>query len=262
MTSLRILSMGWGVQSFAMAAMVALGEIPPVAYAVHADTGHEASGTYAHAKKWTPWLEERGVHVVTVKSARNDVVEDKNAVMIPAFTVDPITGKPGQIRRECTGHWKITPIRRFLRTIVKPTPGAVESLQGISLDEFQRMRTSDVGYIVNAYPLVELRITRADCVTWLEAHGLDVPPKSACTFCPYHSLASWREMKRVGGSDWARAIAVDEAIRQKGSNSQKGELFVHPARRPLAQAVDIPEDHGAKQLTLDEAPCDSGYCFT
>ena len=58
---LRVLSLGWGVQSWTLAAMIALKELPLVDYAVHADTTHEHEGTYAHAAKWTPWLEERGV---------------------------------------------------------------------------------------------------------------------------------------------------------------------------------------------------------
>jgi len=55
---LKILSLGWGVQSWALAAMAALGEIPKPDFAVHADTTHEMEGTYAHAAKWTPWLED------------------------------------------------------------------------------------------------------------------------------------------------------------------------------------------------------------
>jgi hypothetical protein len=31
------ISLGWGVQSFTLAAMVALGELPPVDVAIHAD---------------------------------------------------------------------------------------------------------------------------------------------------------------------------------------------------------------------------------
>ena len=61
---LTVLSLGWGVQSWTLAAMVALKELPPVDCAIHADTTHEASGTYEHAKKWTPWLEDQGVLVV------------------------------------------------------------------------------------------------------------------------------------------------------------------------------------------------------
>ena len=261
---LMILSLGWGVQSWTLAAMVALEELPPVDYAIHADTTHEHKGTYEHAAKWTPWLGEHGVTVVTVLANRPDVVrEDWGAsTLIPAFSTGITTGDRGQIRRQCTHDWKIMPIRRFIRSVIdRPTPGAVPSLQGISYDEWRRMRTSDVKYIENKYPLVDMRMTRSDCVAWLQSHQLDVPPKSACVFCPFKNIDSWKELKRQGGEDWQYAVAADTAIR----NKRVGHghlLYVHPARKPLAEAVNIPEDHGAYQSELDlEAPCDSGHCF-
>jgi hypothetical protein len=265
---LRIISLGWGVQSWTLAAMAALGELDPVDYAIHADTTHEAAGTYAHAAKWTPWLEAHGVKVLTVFADSTTVVENNaaKAVTIPAFTTDG-NGSRGQIKRQCTQDWKIAPIRRALRGLIgRPRPGAVHSIQGISFDEWHRMRTSDVQYIENLYPLVDRRITRLGCINWLEAHELDVPPKSACTFCPYHSLSYWGMLKRGGGDDWGEAVAVDNAIRHKREIHGKSGmlLYVHPARLPLSEAVSIPEDIGARQLGLfeEEQPCDSGYCFT
>ncbi len=266
---LTILSLGWGVQSFTLAAKMALEEIERADFLVHADTDHERSATYEFARRWTPWLGERGLNVVTVGGGRTDAVVEAgvSSVMIPAFTTDRETGSRGQVRRQCTHDWKIMPIRRFIRSElegrgIKKAPGVVASWMGISLDEFQRMRDSDVKYIVNEYPLVDQRISRADCEFWLRQHDLEVPPKSSCTFCPYRSLASWKELKRAGGADWEEAVAVDNAIRDK---RPKAELFVHPYRKPLEQAVRIPEDEGAEQLALEielEQPCDSGHCYT
>ena len=257
---LTYLSLGWGVQSFTLAAMVALGELPPVDLAIHADTTHEARGTYAHAQKWTPWLGEHGVKVVTVTADNTEVVRawaNSRSVMIPAFTLAP-DGSPGQVRRQCTHDWKLTPIRRYLRQLIpNPKPGAVECWQGISLDEWHRMRDSDVKYIKNVYPLVDQRMTRRDCISWLLAHGLGVPPKSACVFCPYHALGHWKAMKAEGGADWTLSLAVDETVRDR---RPAHELFVHSARKPLAEAVRIPEDAGGRQLELD-LPCDGGVCF-
>jgi len=268
---LRTLSLGWGVQSWTLAAMVALGELPPIDYAIHADTTWEHQATYEHAAKWTSWLEEHGVRVITVRGKRTEVIAswaNSISVMIPAFTVDRLSQSHGQIKRQCTHDWKIMPIRRFLRERlqemgVRALPGAVESLMGISLDEFTRMRSSDVLYVVNSYPLVDARVTRPDCSTWLEGHGLPVPPKSSCVFCPYHKIASWKELKRAGGSDWETAVEVDVTIRDRRPNAQ---IFVHPARLPLPQAIKIPEDHGARQMSLEDlwrndAPCDGGFCF-
>lgn len=261
----RILSMGWGVQTWALAAMMALREIPLVDYLVFADTGHEGHGTYEFRAQWEPWLLEHGLRVVTVRADNTDVVREdwgNGAVMIPAFTVAHRDGAAGQVGRQCTHDWKITPIRHFVRAELKarglsPTPGIVESQMGISLDEWSRMRNSDVAYITNSYPLVDRRIKRADCIQWLQQHVLPVPPKSACTFCPYKSRAAWQETKRTSGHDWDESVAVDNAIRDK--RPVHGLLYIHSMRKPLAQAVAIPEDVGASQLSFDDV-CDSGIC--
>ena len=116
-------------------------------------------------------------------------------------------------------------------------------------------------YIVHKYPLVEKRLTRADCINWLRSHNLDVPVKSGCVFCPYNSMGRWKALKREGGVDWKLAVAVDTLIRDK---RPKCQVFVHPGRKPLAQAIRIPEDEGAKQIAMDfdaEATC-GGHCHT
>ena len=265
------LSLGWGIQSWTIAAMIALGELPSIDLAIHADTGHEASGTYDHARRWTPWLEQHGLKVVTVKPQDNNVLstawrtpDEHGHVQIPAFSADKEDpGSQGQIPRQCTRYWKIQPMHRYVRSLLppgRPKPGAIHSWQGISWDEYHRTRTSDVQYIQNVYPLVELtptRMTRADCIQWLTAHGLEVPPKSACVFCPFHRITQWKQMKKQGGPDWRQAVETDKLIRNV---RRKHLLYVHQSKLPLETAVTIPEDHGATQMEL-ELPCDSGHCF-
>lgn len=259
---LKVISLGWGVQSWTLVAMAALGELEPVHAAIHADTYWEKEKTYEFVRMWEPWLRQHGVRVVTVGD-RKQAVEKVNTQWtdIPAFTATP-SENGGMLRRQCTQRWKIEPIRKFLREELarlglSKTPGVVESWQGISLDEFTRMRTSDVRWLVNRYPLVDLRMTRQDCITWLNRHDLPTPPKSACVFCPYQNRQAWQELKRAGGSDWNTAVSIDAAIRHV---RPPYDLFVHPARLPLEQAVTIPEDTGMMQPSLlDE--CDSGYCF-
>jgi hypothetical protein len=139
--------------------------------------------------------------------------------------------------------------------------GIIEQWLGITRDEWRRAKDSDVKYIEHRYPLLELGMTRGDCLNWLKKHGLPTPGKSSCTFCPYHNAAMWAELKRQNGPDWKEAIKIDEAIRDK---RPPYPLFVHSARIPLVEAVDIPEDYGVKQLSMfddDDAECDSGYCF-
>ncbi len=264
MSDMYVMSLGWGVQSWTLAAMMALNQIERVDYLVHADTKHERQGTYEFREKWEPWLGEHGLDIVTVTGERTDAVRDDwadGSVLIPAFTINK-EGGPGQVRRQCTHDWKITPIRRFVRSKLKErgvpvTPDVVRVAIGISRDEWHRMRDSDVAYITNVFPLIDARLTRLDCISWLQANDLPVPPKSSCTFCPYRSLASWKELKTTGGPDWQEAVDVDAAIRDRRDGF---ELFVHPGRTALADAVTIPEDFGASQPELEG--CDSGYCWT
>lgn len=299
MNKLTVISLGWGVQSWTLAAMSALEELPPVDFAIHSDTTWERQSTYEFAAQWTPWLAERGVNVVTVndQDVAGAVVDQWGGTFIPAYTLTPasihdghtwevneetdetewvfdpdlvgttVTGKNGQLRRQCTNRWKITPMRRQIaaeldRRGLSKTPGIVQQWLGITLDEWRRAKDSDVQYIKHVFPLLDRKMTRGDCIAWLAKNGLPAPDKSACTFCPYHNRLAWEQMKREGGADWQQAVEVDAAIRDK---RPPFPLFVHPTRVPLEDAVRIPEDYGAEQLEMfsgdDDDECDSGYCF-
>lgn len=250
------LSLGWGVQSWTLAAMSALGELPHLDVAIHADTTHERAATYAFAAQWTPWLEQHGVPVATVVNdsrSGTDIVVGGGEIMIPAYT-----NGTGRIRRQCTGDWKIDPIRRYLQAHRNRQP--VELWLGISTDEWQRAKDAPVKYITHVYPLLDAGMSRADCREWLEAHDLSVPGKSSCTICPFQTRKSWQEMKRANGTDWQQAVEADAVIRNV---RPPDALYVHPACLPLEQAVIIPEDFGMSQgsFGLEDAECDSGYCF-
>jgi hypothetical protein len=268
MSELTVISLGWGLQSTTLAFMSALGELPKVDFVIHSDTTHERAATYQYAEQWAPWLEERGIPVITASdpAAAGQIVAPDGGLFAPVYTTQE-SGGAGQLMRTCTQRWKIAPMRRWLSGVmeersISKTPGAVELWLGISLDEWSRAKTSDVAYITHRFPLLERRMSRQDCLDWLTAHDLPSPGKSACHFCPYHSATYWQQMKRENGPDWHAAIAVDAAIRHKRPGY---ESFVHNSRKPLEQAVVIPEDFGASQLELldidESVPCDSGHCF-
>ena len=254
---MRVISLGWGVQSFALAAMSALGELPPVDAAIHADTTHERRETYEFAAKWTPWLEERGVKVVTVNNGRRTVIDAWGGMMLPAFAAWPTGEASGMMRRQCTHDWKVAPIKRWLQK--NRNTEAIDLWIGITLDEWDRMRTSDVQYIQNAYPFIELLErpwTRGMVMRWLRDNDLEIPVKSSCVFCPYHDHATWREIKLSGNGDWKKAVEVDRTIRDKRPGYK---CYLHAQRTPL-EDVDLrnEQDHG--QLELWGQEC-TGLCF-
>jgi hypothetical protein len=251
---ISVLSLGWGVQSFTLAAMAALDEIEKPDLVVFADTTHENASAYELADKFTPWLGERGITVDTVQAKKTSVKNSKGEIRIPAFS-----------KNICTGLWKISPVRKLVSAKLKEhglkkTPDVAEMWLGITTDEWQRMRDANVKWVKNRFPLIERRMSRMDCITWLESKDLPVPDKSGCVFCPYMKTAYWKKSKSNQQSgDWQHAVEVDKNIRT--SSAAPGyERFVHRSAVPLSDAVTIPEDFGAAQSSFDE--CDSGFCWT
>lgn len=242
---MRVISLGWGVQSTTLAVMAALGDIDPVDVIIHADTTHERAATYEYAAYLTPWLEERGVRVVTVKADETGVINRKGGVMIPAYIEDG-----GVFDRQCTSDWKVAPIRRWLQT--NRNKGPVDMLLGISLDEYRRIKPSGVKYITNHYPLIDKRMTRQDCRMYLARAGVRTPPRSACVFCPFQSKNEWRSLAI---EDYAKALMIDHKIRKA---RPPRDLFVCVQRKPLNEC-DLLSDEDKGQLSLWENECE-GLC--
>lgn len=278
---LRILSLGAGVQSTTVLLMALHDEFPHRPdCAIFADTGWEPQAVYDHLA-WLETTAEAGglpVYRVTAGNLKQDVLDSvarrRKRVANPPFFVRnrdeageyPTPDRGGMLWRNCTKEYKIDPIRRKLRTLAEGRVGSsrlpagcIEQWFGISYDEWRRMRTSDVAYIVNHYPLVERRLTRRDCIQWLTRHGYRVPPKSACLGCPYHSTETWRRMKENQPAEWTETVAFDRAIR-RGLPGVKGEAFVHRSLIPL-DLVDLraPSERGQQSLPGFDDEC-SGHC--
>lgn len=267
---LRVLSLGAGVQSTTLALMAAHGVVGPMPdCAIFADTGWEPRAVYEHLD-WlmSPNVLPFPVHVVSAGSIRSDLVKAANGgrwASIPAFVRSALGGKAevGMIRRQCTKEYKIVPIRRKVRELAgltrrrSPDHPIVEQWIGISLDEVIRMKPSFESWQVNRWPLVEQRMSRQDCLTWLRRYGYPEPPKSSCIGCPFHSDAMWRAMRDDDAEAWADAIAVDRMIRS-GLRGVRGEVYLHRQAVPLDQAdLSTAADHG--QLDLWGNECE-GMC--
>lgn len=266
---MNILSLGAGVQSTTLLLMSLHGQLPLYKAAIFADTGAEPADVYKHLE----WLTEQSAGRIPIEIvAKGNIEEDVlrsishgSRCSQPPFFVrhsDEESTRKGlppdsgsKLWRQCTHYFKLMPLQaalRRLRGLIRKGKPAEEvySHIGISLDEIQRSgKASGVPGVTNVYPLIEMRMTRADCLAWLRDHGYPEPPKSACYFCPFHSANMWRAMKERDPETFARAVAFDHALRSGGKlKNTNGEVYLHRSFIPLEEAVRTDADNGQERL--------------
>lgn len=237
---LRVLSLGAGVQSSTLALMAKHGEIDMPDCAIFADTQAEPKAVYGYLD----WLEKQlpfPVHRVSHGNLYTDSLRVRTSKSgrkylsnkIPAFLLSQ-DGKIGLLGRKCTADYKVMVIERKVRDLLgvkrfpSKGPVLVKQMIGISMDEAIRQKPSKRAVIKNIYPLLDLDMSRHDCLEWMKKHGYPEPPKSACMFCPFHSDAMWVEIKK-NPAEWAQVVLFERGL-QAGAASDdvtKGKPFLH-----------------------------------
>lgn len=264
-SKLRILALGAGVQSTTLALMIEKGEVPMVDAAIFSDTMAEPRRVYSHLD----WLEKKLSYPIyrvsngNLKQDTIDAINNNTRVTIsPFFTINKETGKKGMMMRQCTKDYKIAPLIKEIRRLLGvgfrkkvPKDSYVTQLFGISSDEISRMRTAPKKYLTYTYPLVDLKMSRKDCLNWMKKNNYPRPPRSACIFCPFHSNEEWRYIKE-DKKEWEEVIEFDKKIRE-GWGKIKDNLYLHRSRKPITE-VNL-EETKDNQLDLFENECE-GQC--
>jgi len=264
---LTVISLGVGVQSSTMLLMAAKNELPHVDYAIFADTGYEPKSVYNYLNLLKK-IVKFPIYQVSKGNIKNDMINSiKNNTKFPTapfFTQNAITGKKGMLRRQCTADYKIMPIRKKLRELCNvgfrkrfPKDKYIEQWIGISTDEIQRMKPARDPYIKNRHPLIELNMSRQDCINWMKKNEFPLPEKSACIMCPYHNDAYWHFMKTERPSEFEDAVEFDKNIRT-GSRNIRDKLYLHRSCKPLDE-VEFNKKENDKQLDMFNNECE-GMC--
>lgn len=276
-----VLNLGAGVQSSAIYALMADGEIPKADAAIFSDTQDEPAWVYEQLE-FLKTLSGPKIYTVTAGRIGDDLKEGRNSTgqrsaSIPSYTTYQIGEKGGQTRRQCTGEYKITPIEQFIRRTIfgcepgKPIPktSSVTCLFGFSTDESRRavkMQRQYAGKPSNwscEFPLFcdDIMMTRRDCQNYMDELYGKTWRSSRCVFCPYQRNHHWRELREFDPSGFQRACEVDSILRNPDAvvNRDMNEImFVHEACVPLESAN---LDAGQQVMFSDDDLCDQGGCF-
>lgn len=263
-----VFSCGGGVQSTACLVLAAQGRIPYRVF-VFANVGAQAEDprTLCYvAEHLKPYAASHGIRWIDVQRQRRDgtpvdlYLDLHRPVRSINIPVRMANGAPGN--RNCTTEFKIKPIAKWIRA---NAPGCTLG-KGISTDEPHRATPSreDDGYI-SAYPLIELGLSRSDCLRVVADAGLPQPPKSSCWFCPYKTTDQWVTLRRERPVLFDRAAALERHLNIKRNDLGKDAVFISGigARRQLPIDQAVPDQLGLFPEWIDEQDgCESGYCMT
>lgn len=236
---MKIISLGAGVQSTTLLLMALHQEFEDYPdCAIFADTGWERKDTYNHLNWLIAVCDELSfpVYVVSAGNIKEDALNATKGIgrfaTMPLYITND-NGSGAMLWRQCTKEYKLEPIYHQIRNL-----GAkiAEVWLGISFDEVMRMKQARVKWVKNRYPLIEKRMTRRNCHTWLIEHGYYIPPKSSCIGCPFHDDNTWRNMKTLDAQSWQEAVDFDKAIRHLPK--LKGNIYLHRTLKPL-DVVDL-----------------------
>ena len=272
---LRILSLGGGTQSAALALMSATGDLPRLDHVIFADTGGERPETYHYVDYLADVLASAKIplHTVTTGDLYADLFSESPPV-VPVNTVSP-DGSDGKVGRyNCSYDYKREPITRKVKELVGDgkrgawKQKSVEQWIGFSLDEIGRMKPDSecrCGHTVtahvdgsckrcpehraghcfdawrtNVFPLIDLRLVRSEVIAWFARNGHPTPLASSCWFCPHSDNERWRNLKQVHPALFDKAVELDEYLRVgAGPNRRKpmdATVYLHRSREPLATA--------------------------
>ena len=267
---IHVISLGGGTQSSAMLLMADAGLLTPKPdYAIFADTLGETQTVY----DWLDWLRANVKSIPIVTVSEGDLMKAARTIytskggreytrrLIPYFTKSE-NGKIGRAQtRGCTHDFKIVPIRRYMRKQANLRYGEnrlrVIQWLGITVDEAARMRDSNAPWLGHRYPLIEIGMTRQDCIDWVQANFQRIPPRSSCFFCPFHSADYWRDLKLFERKSFNDAITFERQLQASTERLASHSAIPYLTRRckPLDQAVDEMIDERSKF----QEEC-SGHC--
>lgn len=254
---MRYLSFGGGVDTMALLVLLAQGKIEADAV-LFSNVGDDSEDprTLAYVNEVAiPYAEAHGIPFHVLHKVRKDGSKDtvlsritrpgSRSIGIP---VRMSNGAPGN--RTCTADFKVAVCaKQAWKDGARPKKPAT-MLIGIALEEFSRAKTdSGKSYIKLEYPLIALRLTRADCMKIIADAGLPVPPKSSCWFCPYHRLDTWQTMRQERPDLFKKAVALEVFINEKRATIGKDQVWLSGALKPLDKATSA-----LQQLMLWDEP--------
>lgn len=268
---MKILSFGAGMQSTALALMScenALSKkpihpkVPVYDDVVFCDLGFEPPWVKEQMEFTRHACESAGIHFKVIDAPLyQDFMKnfgERRTISIPWWTLRE-DGHKSKMPRYCTIDYKVNLIAKYVRwellgykkgQHLRPEDKKTHEMHmGFSYEEKQRCKENPNPLFVNRYPLVDLKLIRADNYAYIrDVWGLETKA-SACAFCPFHRNYFFQHLKEHHPDSYAQLVEMDELLRDKNPKPpMDSDLFISRSRKRL--------------IDLTSEDCNDAECFT
>ena len=156
---------------------------------------------------------------------------------------------PMRFQRWCTRDFKTKPLGRYMRD---KSGGEWVTYIGFAAGEEHRMeRAREADGESKRYPLIDRGITRAGCEEIIRAHGLELPMKSGCWFCPFQRVGELRHLKRIHPELVCRIRALEDRCNERIARDKPGMAPFYIKDLPIMSVVEAEQT----DLFEEEKPC-------
>lgn len=264
---LKILSYGAGMQSTALALMACANAsavrderehpyplVPIYDLVIFCDLGFEPPWVERQAEFVRKACENAGIWYKTLDTPLyQDLMRDfgnKRVVSIPWWTLRD-DGHKSRMPRNCTIDYKVQEISKFVRwEVLEYRKGQIlrdedkkahEMHMGFGYEEIRRCKENPNPMFVNRFPLVDMKLVRADNYAYIrDVWGFDTKA-SACAFCPFHRNYFFQHLRQNEPAAYGQLVRVDELLRDKTPRPpMDSALFISRSRKRLTELT--PED--------------------
>ena len=144
---------------------------------------------------------------------------------------------PFRQQRWCTADFKVAPLHRYFQT-----PCFV--LLGIDAGESHRAKLSSNKGTENRFPLIEDGIDRNGCIEIIKSHGLPVPVKSGCWFCPFQRVSEFKKLRRLHPDLFCKAVEIEK---------NSGKILLKT--KTLPEIINEPDTFIFEELSYPPCQC-------
>jgi len=184
----------------------------PIDLIIFSDTGGEKPHTYQYLNIMDEWLERNNyakiARVAPYMALYEQCIKYK---ALPSIAFG---------RKQCSVDKKIRPQKRLINKwppakAIWKAGGKVVQLVGYDANETRRAKVHEDEKFLYRFPLIEFGIDRQSCMALIQKHGLPLPGKSSCFFCPMTKKADIIELSKRYPELMQKALEMEDNAKEK-----------------------------------------------